>query len=106
MASNTKTHEELRSELIDLATEDEHFRARLIANPKAAIQEALGIQLPESLSVTVYEDSATAAHLVLPPRARLTDEDLEQVAAGHDVTYWNAYRNWAHRHKESNGQHY
>ena len=106
MASNMKTHEELRAELIDLATEDERFRARLIANPKAAIQEALGIHLPESLSVTVYEDSATAAHLVLPPSARLTDEDLEQVAAGHDVVYSNAYRNWAHRHKESNGQHY
>ena len=91
MASNMKTHEELRSELIDLATEDEHFRARLIADPKAAIQEALGIQLPESLSVTVYEDSATAAHLVLPPRAKLTDEDLEQVAAGH-TRYFTIYK--------------
>ena len=107
MASNMKTHEELRSELIDLATEDEHFRAHLIANPKAAIQDALGIQLPESLSVTVYEDSATNAHLVLPPRARLTDEDLEQVAAGH-AQWMTIYDppgsdRWGHQH-DANGQ--
>ena len=112
MASNAKTHEELRSELIDLATEDEQFRAHLIANPKAAIQDALGIQLPESLSVTVYEDSATNAHLVLPPRAKLTDEDLEQVAAGH-VRYITIYKLResdslatlvGHRH-DANGRH-
>ncbi len=86
-ALSTKTHEELRAELIEKATEDEQFRAHLIAEPKAAIQEVLGIELPESMSVTVHEDSPTSAHLVLPPQARLTDEDLAQVAAGHFSTF-------------------
>ena len=86
-ATTMRTHEELRAELIERATEDEQFRAHLIANPKIAIQEMLDIELPESMSVTVHEDSPTAAHLVLPPRARLTDEDLAQVAAGHFDTF-------------------
>ena len=107
MASNMKTHEELRQDLVEKATKDEHFRAHLIANPKAAIQDALGIQLPESLSVAVYEDSATTAHLVLPPRARLTDEDLEQVAAGH-AQWMTIYDppgsdRWGHQH-DANGR--
>ena len=104
MVPNMKTHGELRSELVGKATEDEHFRAHLIANPKAAIQDALGVRLPGSLSVTVHEDSATTMHLVLPPPARLMDEDLEQIAAGHNVQYLNAYQNWAHKH-DANGQH-
>ena len=87
MTTSTKTHDELRAELIEKATKDEQFRAHLIAEPKAAIQEALGIELPESMSVTVYEDSPTSAHLVLPPRARLTDEDLALIAAGHINTF-------------------
>ena len=85
--TSTRTHEELRAELIEKATEDEQFRAHLIAKPKVAIQDALGIDLPESMSITVHEDSPTSAHLVLPPRARLTDEDLAQVAAGHFDTF-------------------
>ena len=59
----------------------------MIAEPKAAIREVLGIELPESMSVTVHEDSPTSAHLVLPPRARLTDEDLALIAAGHINTF-------------------
>lgn len=91
MARNTKTHDELRSDLVEKATEDKHFRAHLLAEPKAAIQHALGIEIPESMSVTVHEDSPTVAHLVLPPRAKLTDEDLDQVAAGH-FQYISLYR--------------
>ena len=87
MTTSTKTHDELRAELIQKATGDEQFRAHLIAEPKAAIQEALGIELPESMSVTVHEDGPTSAHLVLPPRARLTDEDLALIAAGHINTF-------------------
>ena len=87
MTTSTKTHDELRAELIEKATKDGQFRAHLIAEPKAAIQEALGIELPESMSVTVHEDSPTSAHVVLPPRARLTDEDLALIAAGHINTF-------------------
>ena len=87
MTTSTKTHDELRAELIEKATKDEQFRAHLIAEPKVAIQGALGIELPESMSVTVHEDTPTSAHFVLPPRAKLTDEDLALIAAGHTLTF-------------------
>ena len=79
----TKTQQELRAELIGKAAADDGFRAKLIADPRAAVKEALNIDLPESLTVHVHEETALSAHVVLPPAADLTDADLEAVAAGH-----------------------
>ena len=79
----TKTQEALRAELVAKAAEDDGFRARLIADPKAAIRKALGVELPESVAVHVHEESPLSAHIVLPPSADLTDADLEGIAAGH-----------------------
>ena len=64
------------------AAEDGDFRASLIADPKAAIASAVGTTLPDSFDVVVHEDSATTAHLVLPPSPKLTDAELEAVAGG------------------------
>ena len=80
--STTKTHDQMRAELVDKAVEDEDFRARLVADPKAAIQDMFGFVVPDSISVSVHEESATAAHLVLPPAAKLNDVDLEAVVGG------------------------
>ncbi len=79
----TKTHHELRAELIGKAAADDGFRAKLIAEPKAAVKEALGVDLPESITVHVHEETGLSAHVVLPPSAGLTEVDLERIAAGH-----------------------
>ena len=96
--SSMKTHDELRAELVDKAVEDENFRAWLISEPKAAIADALGITVPDSISITVHEDSATSAHLVLPPTALLSETDLEAVAAGDPSGYGKPF------HKHGDGQ--
>ena len=83
--SNMKTHGQMRAELIGKAVEDEDFRAQLVADPKAAIQDVFGLTVPDPMSITVHEDSATTAHLVLPPATKLNDADLKVVAGGHDV---------------------
>lgn len=81
----TQTQGAPRAELVAKAAEDDGFRATLIADLKAAIREALGMELPESVAVHVHEEMAHSAHLVLPPSAGLTDADLETVVAGHTV---------------------
>ena len=81
----TQTQEALRAELVAKAAEDDGFRATLIADLKAAIRKALGVELPESVAVHVHEETAHSAHLVLPPDPSLTEGDLEAVAAGHTV---------------------
>lgn len=81
----TRTQEELRAELLAKAAGDDGFRAKLIDDPKAAIKEALGMELPEAVSVLIHEESPLSAHLVLPPKASLSEADLEVITAGHST---------------------
>ena len=83
MSMETVKAGERRRRLVEKAVEDEAFRARLIADPKAAIEEELGVTLPPGLAVEVHEEGADTAHLVLPPpRDALSDEQLMRVAGG------------------------
>ena len=76
------TPQALRERVIGKATEDGGFRSQLIADPKGTIQSELGINLPDSLSVEVHEESTGTAHLVLPPDSKLSEGDLQAVAGG------------------------
>ena len=58
------------------------FRARLIADPRAAVEEAAGIRLPDDYRIHVHEESATDAHVVLPPKPALSREQMDRVAGG------------------------
>ena len=77
-----KTAAAMQSQIIAKATEDEAFRARLLSDPKGAVERELEIAIPEGFTVQVHEESATAAHLVLPPPARLSEGELGTVAGG------------------------
>ena len=80
----TKTVGEMRELLVAGAAEDEEFRARLIAEPNAAIEERLGLKIPAGFAVKVLEDDPNTVHLVLPPTAALDEADLAQAAGGID----------------------
>ena len=75
---------EMRNRLIDKATEDEAFRARLMADPKAAVEAEIGVAVPAGFMLEVHEDTEDVSHLVLPPPAdaTLSEADLEQVSGG------------------------
>ena len=78
----TMTLEEMKSQITTKAAEDEDFRDRLVADPKAVISEEFGVFVPDEFNVQVHEDSATTAHFILPPSARLTEADLTMVSGG------------------------
>lgn len=80
--TSAKTHDELRAELAHRAAEDDGFRERLVGDPKAAIEDALGLPVPDAVSVSVHQETATTVHLVLPP-VQLEDADLETLTGGH-----------------------
>ena len=83
MSSVMKTVGELRNHLIEKATADEEFRARLLSDPKAAVEEELGLTIPAGFNIVVHENvAADTTHLVLPPFAKLGEADLQQAAAG------------------------
>ena len=84
------TATEMKARILSMADEDSGFRARLIADPKAAISTELGTAIPDGFEVVVHEDSATTAHLVLPPSPKLTEAELEKATGGIGgmVTLW------------------
>jgi hypothetical protein len=84
----TITQTEIQDRIVAKAGEDGEFRARLLADPRAAIEEAVGGSIPDTLTVQVHEESATSFHLVLPPDSQLTEEEMSQVFAGDSWQTW------------------
>lgn len=58
--------EELREQLITKAWSDPAFKELLITNPKAAIEAAFGIKVPDGVNLTVLEETDENLYLVLP----------------------------------------
>ena len=84
------TQAELQDKLIAKAQAEPEFRAQLVADPKAAIEGVIGLEIPEAINLQVHEDSATSFHLVLPPSGKLTEDELATVFAGDWVSAWNS----------------
>ncbi len=80
-----KTRTELDAELIARVADDEEFRAQLLENPRAAIQQATGIAIPEDFTIQVHEEDSMTVHVVLPASGQLTESDLELVAGGNGL---------------------
>ncbi|WP_141502603.1 NHLP leader peptide family RiPP precursor [Paenibacillus luteus] len=56
----------LKDQIIQKAWEDAEFKKQLLANPKAAVKEAFGVDVPDNIEVEVVEESANKFYLVLP----------------------------------------
>ena len=82
MAREFQTFEDFNNYMRNKAVEDEEFRSRLLANPRAVIEEELDLSIPDGLDIQVHEDSATTSHFVIPPSAKLAEEDMRAVAGG------------------------
>jgi hypothetical protein len=70
-------------QLVARAWADEAFKARLLSEPGKTLAEQ-GIEVPAGVEVRVHENTPTLVHLTLPPAPseELSDEQLDQVAAG------------------------
>jgi hypothetical protein len=83
---------ELERKLIQRSLEDEEFRRRLLDDPKGAVEQELGTQLPQEIKIRVVEESPDTIYLVLPRSSplggqggELSDRELDAVAGGFDV---------------------
>ena len=53
-----KSPDEMRMRVVGKAAEDEEFRAKLLSEPKAAVEQELGVTMPAGLTVQVHEKPA------------------------------------------------
>ncbi len=68
--------------ILSRAGEDSGFRDRLLANPRKAVEEELGVTLAEGHEVHVHEETYAATHVVLPPRSKFTEAEREEARIG------------------------
>ena len=69
---------------LERAWTDAAFKKRLLSDPKEAVAE-MGVRLPESMDLKIWENTDTLEHMVLPMNpsvTELSDADLEAVAGG------------------------
>src|SRR5260370_24575337 len=83
--NSTISRKDVRDALVREAVKDEAFRESLLANPKFAVERALGKTLPDRLQVVLLRETDNLMYIVLPKdfpddAAHLTDAELEDVA--------------------------
>jgi hypothetical protein len=87
-AAGRGTRAEMERTLVQRSLQDDSFRQRLLADPKAAVEQELESRLSEDVEVRVVEESPQSIYLVLPVRSadfqigELSDQELEEVAGG------------------------
>ncbi|MCY4265315.1 MAG: NHLP leader peptide family RiPP precursor [Gammaproteobacteria bacterium] len=73
--------DDMRRQITDKAISDDEFRSQLLSDPKAAISQELGVEVPEGLDIKIHESDMNTLHLALPS-TDLNEEQLEAIAAG------------------------
>jgi hypothetical protein len=61
---------------------DPAFRDTLLADPRSALAEVVGFDIPDTVQVVLHEESLTQIHLTIPSSAEFSESDLELVAGG------------------------
>ncbi|MFB2880642.1 NHLP leader peptide family RiPP precursor [Floridanema aerugineum] len=87
-----RTRKDLEVHLITRALKDEAFRHKLVANPKAVIEEELGKKLPATFEIITVEETETTLYMVLPcnPYEGVSEEELKSLVgmAYEDIAQW------------------
>lgn len=68
--------ESLKVQIIKKAWEDPAFKKSLLSEPKKAIREAFGIDIPADIELKVVEESPKSYYLTLPPKPEDIQKDV------------------------------
>jgi hypothetical protein len=86
MAQDRPQQQDVSRQLAERAARDPQFRQRLIDNPRQAVQEELGLDIPGDVEITVLEETPSQVYVILPAGITsgqgLSDADLERAAGG------------------------
>ncbi|MGH7649614.1 MAG: NHLP leader peptide family RiPP precursor [Gemmatimonadaceae bacterium] len=81
--------------ILSRAATDPEFRRGLLTDPRAAIRDAFGITIPNTLRIKFIERGSDVDALVVLPDMKsedhaLSDSELEQVSGGADLSdgFW------------------
>ena len=81
------TRQDLDRLINERLASDPSFAEALTANPRAAIAQLVGMELPGALVIDVHRESLAHLHIVIPvldTQGELSENELELVAGGAD----------------------
>jgi hypothetical protein len=61
------TERTVQEQLLERAVKDESFRKALLTTPRAVLAREFNVQVPETVSIRVVEDTAETLTIDLPP---------------------------------------
>lgn len=61
--------QELKNQIIERAWADDYFKHQLLTDPKAAIRDAFGVDVPDHIEIEVLEENSEKYYLVLPQKS-------------------------------------
>jgi hypothetical protein len=82
------TRESIDQVIAERIAADPAFRDALLSDPRSALANLTGMEIPEGVTISVYEESPVNIHLVIPAAEELSEADLELVAGGE---LWGLY---------------
>lgn len=89
--SADQARDKLMNAILERSVSDRGFRQRLLTEPKRAIRDAFGVEIPAGFRIKFIEKDEDVDALVVLPDARvddeLTDDELETVAGGVETGY-------------------
>ncbi len=87
VVSSKKTQEAINS-VLERARTDKDFRELVLNDPKKAIKQETGIDVPGDLNIKTVDNAGADMTVVVPdyedPNAELSEADLEHAAGGAD----------------------
>ena len=79
-----KSRRDFEAKIVAKAWQNPEFKARLLKDPKAIVEEVTGEKLPADMKVSLFEETDSSVCLILPrnPDEELSDNGLEKIVGG------------------------
>lgn len=71
----------VEARIAEAIAEDPDLAERLRNDPRASLSELLSVEIPDTVHITIHEETLSDVHLTIPAR-ELTPEMLTHVAGG------------------------